>query len=148
MGRFRAAPGGIPCVSPPALAAAAPAAGFDHWIEFFALVLVLLAFDLLVVHRKAHAIPFREALGWSAFWILLALAFGAWIWWDAGRRLCPAEGRRLSSEFLPAWITEKSLTRDNLFVSVALFNHFHGPPSYRHRVPFFGVLCTLAIPGT
>lgn len=146
MGPFPGAPGGIVGVTPLALAASATA-GFDHWLEFLGLVLVLLAFDLFVVHRKAHVIPFREALGWSVFWILLALAFNAWVWWEFGRTLGAEQGERLASEFFAAWITEKSLSVDNLFVFVVLFNFFQVPPQYRHRVLFFGILGALVMRG-
>lgn len=132
---------------PLAAAESAASAGFDHWIEFFALVLVLLAFDLLVIHRRAHVIPFREALTWSVFWILLALAFNGWVWWDSARRLGSAEGQRLASEFFAAWLTEKSLSVDNLFVFVVLFNFFKVPAEYRHRVLFFGILGALVMRG-
>jgi tellurite resistance protein TerC len=148
MGPFPAGPGGIVGVTPlPIAAAATAAAGFDHWLEFFALVLVLLAFDLLVIHRRAHVIPFREALFWSFFWILLALAFNGWVWWEFGRTLGSEQGQRLASEFFAAWLTEKSLSVDNLFVFVVLFNFFKVPAEYRHRVLFFGILGALVMRG-
>jgi len=122
-------------------------AAFGYWVEFFALVGVLLALDLFVVHRKAHVLPFREALGWSVFWVALALAFNAWVWWEFSRKLGPAEGRRLALEFFGAWITEESLSVDNLFVFVVLFNFFRVPPEYRHRLLFFGILGAIVMRG-
>jgi tellurite resistance protein TerC len=122
----------------PAILAEAPHthAGPLFWAGFLGLVVLLLAFDLFS-HRKAHAIPFREALGWSIFWIALALAFGGWIWWEFGRG--PA------SDFLAAYVMEKSLSVDNLFVFVVLFNFFQVPAEYRHRVLFFGILGALVM---
>ena len=123
----------------PTLAAAGAGAGFNYWLEFFGLVAVLLAFDLFVAHRKAHVIPFREALGWSVFWIALALGFNGWIWWEFGDRA--------ASEFFTAYLTEKALSVDNLFVFVVLFNFFKVPPQYQHRVLFYGILGALVMRG-
>jgi tellurite resistance protein TerC len=126
---------------------AASTAGFEYWIEFFVLVGVLLAFDLFVAHRKAHVVPFREALGWSIFWIALALAFNGWVLWEFSRKFGDEEGRRLASEFFAAYITEKTLSIDNLFVFVVLFNWFKVPPEYRHRVLFYGIAGALVMRG-
>ena len=121
----------------PAQAATTVTAGFDRWTEFLLLVVVLLAFDLFVVHRKAHAVPFREALGWSAFWIAVALGFNGWIWWEYG-----AENAAL---FFQAYVTEKALSVDNLFVFLVIFTFFKVDPKYRHRVLFYGILGALVL---
>jgi tellurite resistance protein TerC len=123
----------------------ASAGGFDRWVEFLLLVVLLLGFDLFVVHRKAHVVPFREALGWSVFWITLALAFNAWVWWDYSKEYGPVRGREAAYEFLGAYVLEKTLSIDNLFVFVVLFNYFKVPPEYRHRVLFFGILGALVL---
>jgi tellurite resistance protein TerC len=101
------------------------------WGSFTALVAVLLILDLGVFHRRAHAVHPREALGWSAFWIALALAFNAavWVWFGPQRGL----------EFLTGYLIEKALSVDNIFVFVALFSYFQIPSAYQHRVLFWGV---------
>jgi tellurite resistance protein TerC len=119
--------------------------GFDRWAEFLGLVILLLCFDLFVVHRRAHVVPFKEALRWSVFWIGLALLFNAWIWWEYSEKLGPEAGASAASDFLAAYVMEKSLSVDNLFVFVVLFNFFKVPPEYRHRVLFFGILGALVL---
>ncbi len=114
-------------------------AGAGRWLEFLGLVVALLAFDLLVVHRKAHAIPIREALGWSIFWIAIALGFNFWVYAEYGA------GK--ASEFFAAYITEKALSVDNLFVFVVIFNYYRVPPEFRHRVLFYGILGALLMRG-
>lgn len=109
------------------------------WIGFTVLILALLALDLGVFHRKAHAVAVREALGWSAFWITLALGFNAWVWWSRG----PAAG----TEFLTGYLIEKSLSVDNIFVFLTLFAYFKVPAEYQHRVLFWGVLGALLMRG-
>jgi tellurite resistance protein TerC len=83
------------------------------WIGFLAFVLGMLALDLGVFNRRDHIIGTREALAWSLMWITLALLFGAGVFvWS---------GRDNGQEFLTAWVVEKSLSVDNLFVFVVLF---------------------------
>lgn len=106
---------------------------------FTLLILVLLALDLGVFHRKAHAVSVREALGWSAFWIALALGFNGWVWWTRG----PAAG----TEFLTGYLIEKSLSVDNIFIFLTLFSYFKVPAEYQHRVLFWGVLGALVMRG-
>ena len=113
--------------------------GFDRWGEFLLLVLVLLAFDLFVVHRKAHAVTLREAAGWSVFWVAVGLAFNGWVWWEYGHEA--------ASLFFQAYITEKALSIDNLFIFLVIFGFFRVDPRYRHRVLFLGILGALVMRG-
>jgi len=102
------------------------------WAGFTVFVLAMLALDLGVFHRKAHAIGTREALGWSVFWIALALVFnlGVGYWFGTERGL----------EFLTGYLIEKALSVDNIFVFLVLFSYFSVPTEYRHRVLFWGIL--------
>ena len=112
-------------------------AGFDRWAEFLLLVLLLLAFDLFVVHRKAHVVPVKEAAWWSVFWIGLSLLFNAWVWWEYGEKA--------ASEFLTAYVAEKALSVDNLFVFLTIFSFFKVDPIHRHRVLFLGIVGALVM---
>ncbi|MBM4385704.1 MAG: TerC family protein [Deltaproteobacteria bacterium] len=100
-----------------------------------AFVLALLALDLGVFHRKAHAVTVKEAAIWSAIWVTLALAFNALVvhWFGAERGL----------EFLTGYLIEKALAVDNIFVFYAIFAYFAVPAVYQHRVLFWGVLGAL-----
>lgn len=107
------------------------------WAGFTGFILGLLALDLGVFHRKAHAIRLKEALGWSAVWIALALAFnwGVFHWFGPQRGL----------EFLTGYLIEKALAVDNIFVFLVLFSTFAVPTAYQHRVLFWGILGALVM---
>ncbi|CAN5865326.1 TerC family protein [soil metagenome] len=107
------------------------------WVVFNAFILLMLGLDLLVFHRKAHVVKIKEALLWSAFWITLSLAFNAGIYYYMG----PAP----ALEFLTAYLIEKSLSVDNLFVFILIFNYFHIPLQYQHKILFWGVLGALVL---
>jgi tellurite resistance protein TerC len=114
----------------------------DYWwfyLAFTGLVAVLLAVDL-TLHRKAHVISFREALGWTSIWILLALAFNAGLYLFASSRFTAPIARQLTLEFLAGYIVEESLSVDNMFVFALVFRYFAVPSQYQHRVLFYGVL--------
>jgi tellurite resistance protein TerC len=109
------------------------------WIGFNAFVLAMLAVDLGVFHRHAHAVSLKEALSWSLVWIALALVFnaGLYIW----------QGPEPALQFLTGYLIEKSLSVDNIFVFVLLFSTFGVPAAYQHRVLFWGVLGALVMRG-
>lgn len=107
------------------------------WIGFSLLVLAVLALDLGVFHRKAHAVGFREALSWTGVWVTLALLFGAGVWHWAG----PQKGL----EFFTGYLIEYSLSADNVFVFVLIFSYFAVPPQWQHKVLFWGVLGALVM---
>lgn len=109
------------------------------WGIFVGIVLVLLALDLGVFHKQAHAVSTREAAMWTVVWISVALLFNAWIWYAMG------SGKAL--EFLTGYVIEKSLSVDNLFVMVLVFNSFAVPKIYQHRVLFWGILGALIMRG-
>jgi tellurite resistance protein TerC len=110
------------------------------WFGFNALVLVLLALDLGVFNRRAHAVGMREALSWSAVWVTLALAFGAWV----GTSM----GKQAMLEFYSGYLIEQALSVDNLFVFILIFGYFRIPPALQHRVLFWGILGALLMRGT
>lgn len=107
------------------------------WISFNLAVLFLLALDLGVFHRKGHQVSIKEALLWSAFWIILSLSFNGWIYVNMGK----TEGL----EFLAGYLLEKSLSVDNLFVFLLIFSYFKVPPAIQHRVLFLGILGALVM---
>ena len=110
------------------------------WAGFLVGVLLLLALDLRISSRRGHGERFREAIGWSLFWIALSLGFGFWIW--------IVYGGEQGLEFFAGYLLEKSLSVDNLFVFVLLFQAFAIPAEYQHRVLFWGVLGALVLRGT
>lgn len=127
----------------------------DYWwfyLGFTGFVLLLLALDLGVFHRKAHAVSAREASLWSVVWIALALvfnfAFYQYAAWKFARdpRLLEIAGfdpevaaRQIGLEFLTGYVVEKTLSLDNIFVFVVVFAFFGIPAMYQHRVLFFGI---------
>ena len=111
------------------------------WVAFLAGVLVLLAIDLRVSGKKtSQEATFKEAIGWSIFWIALSLGFGAFVW--------AHYGGQQGLEFFAGYLLEKSLSVDNLFVFVLLFRSFAIPPQHQHRVLFWGVLGALVLRGS
>jgi len=125
------------------------------WIGFIAVVLLLLAFDLGVLNRKSHVISIKEALAWTAFWVLLSLGFNVvcyfmyeYHWFGIGLSTAvETSGRQAALQFLTGYIIEKSLSLDNIFVIALIFNYFQVPPQYQHRVLFWGILGALIMRG-
>ena len=114
-------------------------AGPMMWIVFGAVVVVMLALDLGVFHRKAHVIGTREAAVWSVVWISVALLFNLGIYFHSGA------DRAL--EFFQAWLIEKALSVDNLFVFLVAFSYFAVPAHLQHRVLFWGIIGALITRG-
>lgn len=105
------------------------------WFGFGAVVLVMLALDLGVFHRKSREMGIREALIWSAIWVGLALLFNAGIYfWHGGEK---------ALQFFTAYTVEFSLSVDNLFVFLLVFGYFKVPSQYRHKVLFWGIIGAL-----
>jgi tellurite resistance protein TerC len=109
------------------------------WIAFNAGVALFLLLDLGLFHRRAHAISLREAAAESVAWIALSLGFGAWIFFSHGR------GPGL--EFFTGYVVEKSLSLDNVFVFLLVFQYFRVDPRYQHRLLFWGVAGALVLRG-
>jgi tellurite resistance protein TerC len=136
------------------------------WIVFLAFILVLLALDLGVFHRHAHVVSVREALTWTAVWIVTACAFACVIylgyeyhWLGLGLQPDPVDrsaaypdgrvndARSAVLKFLTGYVVELSLSADNVFVIAMLFGYFAIPRIYQHRVLFWGILGALVMRG-
>ena len=99
-----------------------------HWLSFGLLVVFLLVLDLFVFHRQDHAPSLRESAGFTIFWIAVGLAFNGLVWWWGWG---PKHGSELGVTFLSAYLIEKSLSMDNIFVFVVVFRFFHVPLMYQ-----------------
>jgi tellurite resistance protein TerC len=129
------------------------------WTAFIAFVLLMLALDLGVLHRKAHVVTVKEALAWSAVWLALGVAFSVFVyfsydgqWFGLGSVAdavdgLPNDGSTATEKYLTGYIVEKALSVDNIFVIAMIFNFFAVPPLYQHRVLFWGILGALLLRG-
>ena len=125
------------------------------WVGFTLLVIGLLALDLGVFHRKAHVVSVQEALWWTAFWVGLALAFNALVyvmyshhWLGIGLHVGhDLSGGEAAIEYLTAYVVEKSLSLDNIFVIALIFAFFDVPRKSQHRVLFWGILGAIIMRG-
>jgi tellurite resistance protein TerC len=106
-------------------------------VGFGLFILLMLALDLGVLNRKAHAVTYREATVWSVVWVTLALIFAGIVFWKTNRQT--------GLEFLTGYVIELSLSVDNLFVFLLIFSYFKVPAKYQHRVLFWGVLGALVM---
>jgi tellurite resistance protein TerC len=111
-----------------------------HWAGFIVSVLLFLSLDLGVFHRRAHVVSFREALVWTAVWFSLAMVF-------TFSFVKPNMGERKAVLFITGYITELSLSMDNVFVIALIFSYFRIPPEYQHRVLFWGIVGALIMRG-
>jgi len=111
------------------------------WLTFIAIVLALLAFDLGFLHGggngAGHEISVRESLKLSSLYIALGLGFGGFVWWQFGGQS--------AAEYLTAFVVEKSLALDNIFVIALIFSFFAIPRAYQHRVLFWGILGVIVL---
>ena len=109
--------------------------GIEYWGGFIAFVILMLLLDLGVFHKKDSVTPIKSALLWSLFWISLALAFNAGIYYLAGKTK--------ALEFFTAYVLEKSLSVDNLFIFILIFGYFKIEPKYQHKILFWGIIGAL-----
>ena len=107
------------------------------WLGFIGVVIALLVLDLGVLHRRQREIGARESILMSAFYILLGLGFGGWVWWYMG----PTAGMN----YVTGFVIEKSLAMDNVFVIAMIFTYFAVPREYQHRVLFWGILGVIVL---
>ena len=104
------------------------------WAGFTLFILAMLALDLFLFQRRPHVIGMKESLGWFIFWIGLALLF------NVGVVLFHERGLEAGLEFFTGFLVEKSLSIDNIFVFILIFNYFHVPLPYQHKVLFLGIV--------
>jgi len=118
----------------------------ELWVFFNLFVLLLLALDLGVLHRHAKAVSLKEAAWWSAIWIVVALAFNAamLLWYPPHE---PALRHAKALEFFTGYLIERSLSIDNIFVFLVLFNYFGVQARFQYRVLFWGILGALIMRG-
>jgi len=109
------------------------------WVGFLAFILLMLAVDLGLFHRRAHAISLREAAAWSVFWVLLAAAFAVMVYFLGG-------GQK-TLEFTTGYIIEESLSVDNLFVFLMIFRFFKVEDELQHKILFWGIIGALVTRG-
>jgi len=105
------------------------------WILFNAFVLIMLALDLGVFHRKSHEVSVKEALTWTFVWIFLALVFNLIIYFW--------RGQQQALEFFTGYLVEKALSVDNIFVFIMIFTYFQVPTKYQHKILFWGIIGAL-----
>lgn len=108
-----------------------------HWIVFFAVVFIALFVDIGIVNRTAHTPSRKETVIWSIVWVSIACLFGVYVVWELGS----LKGK----EFFTGYLIELSLSIDNLFVFLLIFNFFKVPKKYQHRALFWGILMALVM---
>jgi tellurite resistance protein TerC len=109
------------------------------WLSFLGIVAALLAFDLGILHKDDKELGIAESLKLSAFYIAIAVAFGAWIWWSRG-----AES---SLQYFTGYAIEKALSIDNVFVISLIFGYFAIPPKFQYRALVWGIVAVLVLRG-
>lgn len=107
-----------------------------EWLVTFAGLAAVLGFDLFLVARRVHEPSIREVATRLTFYISLAVAFGVWVWWY--------HGAKYGMQFFAGWLTEYSLSVDNLFVFVIIINSFNVPRKYRQEALFVGIVLALS----
>ena len=110
-----------------------------HWTGFIICILVFLALDLGLFHRRPHVVKFKEALAWTLLWFTMAMLFaGAMAHW---------RGREEAVQFTAGYIIELSLSLDNVLVIALIFSWFHVPQQFQHRLLFWGIIGALLMRG-
>src|SRR5882672_3658201 len=109
------------------------------WVAFIAFVLAMLSLDLGVFNKTPHVVGAREATVWTSVWVALALLFAG--------GLAVFQSEQAALTFLTGYVIEESLSVDNIFVIVLIFQYFAVPAKYQHRVLFWGILGALIMRG-
>ncbi|ORV46507.1 tellurium resistance protein TerC [Mycolicibacter engbaekii] len=108
-----------------------------EWLLTFAGLGAVLGFDLLIIGRRVREPSIREVAGWLTFYLSLAVAFGVWVWYY--------HGPKYGMQFYAGWLTEYSLSVDNLFVFVIIMNSFNVPRKFRQEALFVGIVMALSL---
>ena len=109
------------------------------YVGFIILVLLLLALDLGIFNRTPHVVKVSEAIGWTTFWISLAMVFNIFVYYE--------KGPTAAGEFLAGYLLEQSLSVDNIFVIILILKYFKVAPQYHHKVLFWGIVGALVMRG-
>ncbi len=109
------------------------------WIIFAVVIIVMFAVDMGILNRGAKHVPVKRALGMTAFWIGLAIAFGVMIYFEMGSAT--------ATEYFTAYVIEEMMSVDNLFVFIVIFGYFAVPDEYQHKALFYGILGAFAFRG-
>jgi tellurite resistance protein TerC len=109
------------------------------WLLFVGIVIFLLILDLGVFHKDNHEITVKESLWMSGGYIMIALLFGSWIWWEMGAKS--------GMDYMTGFFVEKTLALDNIFVISLIFSYFAVPKIYQHRVLFWGIIGVIVLRG-
>src|SRR5277367_4886940 len=109
----------------------------NFWLIFLTTIVVALAVDLGVFHRKSHTILLKEALLESLGWIVVSLLFNVWVYFS--------QGHQAGLEFLTGYLVEKSLSLDNIFIFLIIFQSFKIPAKSQHKILFYGVVGALVM---
>ena len=107
------------------------------WLIFGGVIIGLLTLDIAVFNRKAHEVSLTESLWWSLFWTVIAMLFGIVVYYSSGH-----DGVLV---YLTAYVVERALSMDNLFVFLLIFTYFQVPDKYQHRILFWGIIGALAM---
>lgn len=124
------------------------------WLGFLVAIGLMVALDLGVFHRRDETPTFRSAIKWTCVWVAVALAFTGVVYqlyeghWLSGSRLAEqGDGAEAVMAYLTAYVVEKSLSLDNIFVMAIIFSYFRVPTSAQHRVLFWGILGAVVLRG-
>lgn len=109
------------------------------WILFVIIIVGMLVLDLGFFNRKAHEVSIREAVNWSIVWIVISLIFAGVTYFT--------HGSSTSLQFLTAYVIEKTLSVDNLFLFLVIFSFFNVPSRYQHKVLFWGIVGAIVMRG-
>jgi len=109
------------------------------WIGFHGFIFMMLILDLGVFHKKTHKVPVKEAVVWFAVWVILALLFNLFVFFEFGKTK--------ALEFFTGYIIEKSLSVDNIFVFILIFSYFAVKDKYQHKILFWGIIGALIMRG-
>lgn len=116
------------------------------WLSFFVFILVVFSIDMFVLGgKKAHEVSIKEALGWTLVWMSCALLFDVALWWHLSQTQGAIIAAQKALEFLTGYVIEQSLSVDNLFVFIMIFNYFHVSMHHQRRVLIYGVLGAIVL---